>query len=310
MKLKAGDKKIRVLLIEDDPSYAKLVTSYLLKNEFVQFDIEQASSLKEFKEKLAGVKPEIILSDLGLPESSGLQTFRKVIALAGDIPVVVLTGVDDAQTGIDAVGLGAQDYLFKTSAKGDLIAHSLMHAIERNRLRVELKIASEKLEKLAVTDPLTGLLNRRGFEQVLVRETAFKKRYGSDFYIVMIDLDDFKNINERFGHSAGDLTLQEISNHIKATIRPTDYAARIGGDEFLVLLVQAKSESVIKIAERLCKTIGECAVKIAGQDPVRVTASAGLIELQEGEAHLDQIINKAGSLLKQSKISGKNRISA
>lgn len=306
----AENYKISVMLIEDDDDYANLVGLKLSKNTQVRFGVERVASLTEFERKIKLLKPDVILSDLGLPESRGLETFRRVNALAADIPIVVLTNLDDGKAGVEAVGLGAQDYLVKTAVTGDLIAHSLLHAIERNRLRLELKQANEKLALLAVTDPLTGLLNRRGFEQVLARELAFKKRYGADFYIVMIDLDDFKSINERFGHSAGDLVLQQIAAHMKSAIRPTDYAARIGGDEFLVLLVQAQSTSVLKIADRLRQAIGKCAVPVPGQKSIYATASAGLIDLSDSDISLDQIIQKAGSLLKQSKVSGKNRISA
>jgi len=303
--------KIRVLLVEDDADYSNLVTMKLTHSDLGDFSVQTAVSMKEFKNKIDAERPDIILSDLGLPDSDGLETFRKVSALAGEIPIVVLTGSSDSAVGVEAVSLGAQDYLVKVSVRGDLLVHSILHAIERNRLTCELKRANEKLEKLADTDPLTGLLNRRGLEQVLTREFAYKKRYGTNFHMVMIDLDDFKSINERFGHSGGDSALLKVAESIKAAIRPTDYAARIGGDEFLVLLVHAENaEDVIKVADRLRLAIEQCEIAIPGYSPIHVTASAGLIDLGDDELHLDVIIRKAGSLLKQSKIEGKNRTSA
>lgn len=189
------------------------------------------------------------------------------------------------------------------------VLQTMARTRDLERLTNELTIASEKLTMLAVTDPLTGLLNRRGFEQTLERELAFKRRYGTDFYIVMMDIDDFKSINERFGHTVGDLALQQIAAKMKAAIRPTDYAARIGGDEFLVLLVQPKNESVLKVAERIRHAVAECEVPVPGREPIHATASAGLIDLTDGDTRLDSIIQKADALLKQSKRSGKNRIS-
>jgi PleD family two-component response regulator len=155
---------VSVLLVEDDESYAKLVEVKLAKSELAFFQLQHAVSLKDFQSKLQRSKPDVILSDLGLPESTGLDTFRKVIRWAKNIPVVVLTGHEDARAGLSAVGLGAQEYLSKTAAAADFIAQCLLHAIERNRLRVELKQTNEKLSRPAVTDPLTGLLNRRGLE--------------------------------------------------------------------------------------------------------------------------------------------------
>lgn len=301
---------IHVLLLEDDPDYVKLVRLKLERAGFVKFKIDSAESLEEFQEKLAHLAPDVIVSDLGLPESIGLETFKKVQAIAQDLPIIVLTGLDDGEAGIEAVQLGAQDYLVKNEMAGDLIAHSIVHAIERNRLRLELKEANERLALQAVTDPLTSLLNRRGFEQVFVRETAYKKRYGTEFFLVMIDLDDFKSINERFGHSAGDLALQQIASRIKSAIRPTDYAARIGGDEFLVLLVQTQNESALKVAERLRQAIGDAAISVQGQGEVHVTASAGLIDLGDDDIQLDKIIQRADRLLRKSKSTGKNRVSS
>jgi len=299
--------EVKVLLIEDDRDYAELVVLKLSNSDFAPFQVECVGSLAEFKQKIRQSKPDIILSDLGLSDSIGLETFKQVLATAGDIPIVVLTGDSDAQAGREAVRLGAQDYLVKIAVRGELLVHGILHAIERNRLKIELKQANERLAVLSMTDPLTGLLNRRGLEQALAREASFKKRYGANFYVVMVDLDDFKSINEGFGHAIGDLALQHVADCIKAKIRPTDYAARIGGDEFLVLLVQARQDGVVKVADRIRKAIGKQWIPVGGHKPIHTTASAGLVDLNDDDIRLDHIIQKAGVLLKQSKVSGKNR---
>jgi diguanylate cyclase (GGDEF)-like protein len=124
----------------------------------------------------------------------------------------------------------------------------------------------EKLEALAVTDPLTGVFNRRKFEQELEREVERSRRYKVDFCLVMVDLDNLKGINDTFGHYAGDLALQKCARLLQSNVRKVDVVTRIGGDEFVLILPHTKSSGARIVAERVLEILKKAPIKVDGQD--------------------------------------------
>lgn len=176
-----------------------------------------------------------------------------------------------------------------------------------SHLYAELQTRSEVMEKHALLDPVTGLLNRRGLQAALDREIAWIRRYGSELVALLIDLDDFKRINESHGHTGGDELLRSLGARLRSALRTTDYVSRVGGDEFVVLLPQIRPAEAAVVAEKLLLAISE-KVPIAGSlESVRVTASLGGILIDESARTVDDVLAKGYLLLRQGKDGGKNR---
>lgn len=172
----------------------------------------------------------------------------------------------------------------------------------------ELEQSSTRLEELVKTDPLTGLLNRRGLDSVLGREIALAKRNKTDVIAILIDLDDFKSINDQHGHAAGDLVLKAVANVLQETLRTSDWLGRIGGDEFLVFLPSTELDNGAMIAERIRSSVAKMPIKKNGII-LKTTTSIGVARLPYDVQTLEQVLELTKSGLKSSKRKGKNVVS-
>ena len=304
----------RILMIEDDELDAELLIEILADEKSINTQVDVASRLSDALRRLDESAYDVILSDLNLPDSRGLDTFNAVNNHAKDLPILVMSGLDDENTALEAVRAGAQDYLVKGRVSGALLAKTILYSIERNRSRMELKAvndqlqsANQRLERMAHNDSLTDLLNRRGLQDVLVHETARAQRNGTNTVVLLIDLDDFKRINDTIGHSAGDAVLKEVAARMKRPLRATDYAARVGGDEFLILLPDTMAAEGMKIAEIVRAAI--CDRTIDAGQPVTATASVGMICVPRKARTIDDLLAETHHVLYRSKRRGKNRVS-
>ncbi len=178
---------------------------------------------------------------------------------------------------------------------------------ENAALALQLKTANEELDRLATLDSLTDLLNRRGLTRELDAELHRAARTGTQIGVLFADFDDFKSMNERFGHSGGDVALKEVGRRMKASLRSTDHLARIGGDEFLALLPAVERETLELVARRLHTSACGQAVRIRDEE-VTVTISAAAALLPADVTSIDAILGLTRNAQKHSKESGKNRI--
>jgi diguanylate cyclase (GGDEF)-like protein len=306
---------LKVLLVEGDHGEAFRLRKLLAPNgaERTGFEVEWLSELEEVWKRLGEGGIDAVLVDADLKTHSGSRAIAQACARFPQIPVVALASVScDAVS--DVCG-GAEDWISRDQATGTLVARTLRHAVERHRLRTELdetaeklRRATEKLEELVTIDPLTGLLNRRGLGLVLAQEIAALKRDGSELYALVLDLDDFRKVNDAYGHAVGDVVLKEIGHRIKSSLRKTDHAARLGADEFMVLLPQSKCVEAVHAAERLRVGITASPVVIAKEE-TRLTASVGLAAVPDNTLALDEVVTAAEALMSQSKRRGKNQVS-
>lgn len=235
---------LRVLLVEDNPGDARLLREYLSVSDTVRFEIETVSRLSEAMDATRARDFDIVLLDLSLPDGSGLDTYATLAREAPDLPIVVLTGLDDDALALRAVQAGAQDYLIKGQANESTLARSLLYAVERHRVQSQLKT-------LSIQDALTGLYNRRGFLSMAdqhLKAAARENRAAALFYA---DLDGMKQINDRFGHHEGDWALIKAADILRATFRDSDIIARLGGDEFTVLAWMRSDEDIEGVSQRL-----------------------------------------------------------
>lgn len=181
-------------------------------------------------------------------------------------------------------------------------------AAEQVRINRELDRVNSALKHLASIDPLTGLLNRRGLEQRLLVVAAKENRLGSEAFALMVDLDDFKLINDEFGYVVGDMVLKEVGQRIKNFLRISDDVARIGGDEFVVLLAGVREAEAIAVAEKIRFQIAQLAIGQSAGHPIRITASIGVVPIDGGPVTSDAIIENASLTLLKGKRRGKNRV--
>jgi two-component system, cell cycle response regulator len=250
-RMPSSSPTVRLLLIEDSPSDAGLLRAALTRGHGGRFDLLHVERLGDGLDHLAEEQVDVALVDLSLPDSHGLESFRAVHDRAPDVPVIVLSGTDDDELAVRAVNEGAQDYLPKRSLEEpELLARSIRYAIERHRLISELR-------RLALVDQLTGLSNRRGFVALGEHLASVAGRTGQTVTVVYVDVDNMKQINDTFGHAEGDRALDGVAQLLRATFRAADVVARIGGDEFCVLLLHdhARDERPVhRLEEALART--------------------------------------------------------
>jgi diguanylate cyclase (GGDEF)-like protein len=309
-------RAIDVLLIEDDPGDADYLKEILSEETSPPFHVETAERLGPGLARISDTSPDVVLLDLTLPDSHGLETFARLRESAPGVPVVILSGLESEAFAYQAVGNGAQDYLVKDRLDRGHLVRTIRYAIERDRINKELDVlASElkstnaRLEKLALLDPLTELLNRRGLQEALNREMQRARRQETDLLVLLVDLDNFKRINDRLGHAVGDVVLKEIARKLTGSLRATDYVARIGGDEFMILLPQTRPPEGLRVAENVRLSVSATTVTLSSGDTVNVTASIGVLTASPETPWIDELLARIHLLLARSKNQGRNRVS-
>ncbi|MEJ2262235.1 MAG: GGDEF domain-containing response regulator [Anaerolineales bacterium] len=289
---KAMQSPIKVLVVEDDPEFASMLRALLTEANLGQFEPVLVETLEETIIKLRKNNFDVILLDLFLPDCQGQQTFRKIIELAPEIPIVVVTGMDDKSLAIQSVREGAQDYLVKGDLDVNQLVRSLLYAIERHRSR-------RMLQDLSFSDELTGLLNRRGFLSLAPKHVKIAQRANWELLVFFIDLDELKKINDNFGHPEGDQALRTVANILRDTFRTSDVLARIGGDEFIALAINASNASIDNITSRLHENIDQ---HNQNGKRYRISISYGVARFApEEQPSLEEMIVQADQALYENK---------
>ena len=312
-------KDVQILFIEDNLEDVSRVREILSqKNEILpRFKLVNSTKLEEGINRLSQKDIDIVLLDLTLPDGNGRGNLIRLNSESHqDVPIVVLTSANEASRGLDVVSLGAQDYLVKGQINHDLLTRTLLHAMERHKIQQdhrllarELRRANARLEKLVYSDPLSGLMNRRGLQEVLSRELERSCRGQEGLLALILDLDNFKYINDTLGYGVGDILLKEISKTIIQAIRYTDYVARIGGDEFLILMPDTRLAEGAWLAEKVRRAIEQMTIPVSMGTRFRPTASFGLLRVSPYILSIEELFAQSHHILKQSKLMGKNRVS-
>src|SRR5512132_3068200 len=231
------------------------------------FELHCTERLSHGLDFLEHRRPGLVLLDLSLPDSLGIETFAKVFAHSPAVPIIVLTGTDDHIVALKAVQGGAQDYLVKGKLDRELLMRSMQYSIERKRYQVQI-------EHQANYDALTGLPNRALLHDRL-RQAVFAQRNVRAIAVVFIDLDHFKFVNDSLGHSVGDQLLKNMAERLHSVLRDGDTVARLGGDEFVLILNdQNNEELVFRAMQRVTAAVNRPMV-IEGKE-LYVTCSAGI----------------------------------
>lgn len=236
---------IHLLLVEDNPGDVRLVNEMLAEDRRQRFVLHVADRLESALGVLREQDITVILLDLQLPDESGLDTLLKIHSSAPEIPVVVLSSIGDEALAISAVQHGAQDFLVKNHISAHLLIRALHYAIERKRLE-------DRLHYFAHHDSLTGLANRKHLYDRLKNAMAWSRRNESQIALLLMDLNGFKPINDIFGHHVGDQLLCQVAERLRECVRETDFIARMGGDEFVLILHDIRGvDDVMAVTQKI-----------------------------------------------------------
>ncbi len=307
---------LRLLVVEDDAQDRALLMTLTRPRagEWQRSNLTFAGTLAEAQQLLTTQTFDVALVDLALPDSFGLETLERLLSSNRDVPILVLTGDDSTELAERALARGAQDYLPKGRLDRATLDRALRYAIQRQRVVTELetvssqlRTANSRLAKIALIDPLTSLLNRRGLQQALTRELHWSERDATTLSALLVDIDDFRDLNAGFGHAVGDVVLQEVARQLREGVRPEDYVGRIGGDQFLVLFTPESEAEGRSIAEQLRFAMQGSHITSGGKS-VQVTASIALIQIPEELSSIDSLLGYCNRILGSAKAGGKNRI--
>jgi len=305
----------KLLLVEDSESQGNHIKSLLERLGYqvawVQTGIDALRVVREDP-------PDLVVLDVVMRDMDGLAVCRwlKMSPDTRDIPVLMLTVKGELHQRVEGLNIGANDYLPKPFADEELEARIFASlrmkasAIELRKRNTELESMLHHVEALAITDPLTGLFNRRRFADVLRHEFAMTRRYGSTLSCVLIDIDHFKSINDRFGHNVGDQVLRALAERFSQNLREVDLAARYGGEEFAILLPQTPKVGAIVVAERIANRVRGEGYGMEGAN-FSVTVSIGVACTSDIDSeNPDDLVRAADTALYLAKGRGRDRVVA
>ncbi len=302
----------KILVVDDSRAQLDWLVQVLEKEGYV---VQTSLDGRDAIRKVRTDPPDLVLLDVVLPDMSGLEVLRiiKPVDEQQFLPVIIQSSKSDIESKVEGLRIGAHDFIVKPFAEQEIVARCAT-MLRIKHLQEGLREAQKKLEEQSVTDGLTGLKNRRFFDERLHEEFRRAQRYGDTLSLIMIDLDHFKNVNDRHGHPAGDVVLREAAMLIRASIRDPDICARYGGEEFAVILPKTHMSGALAVAERIWREMGtkEYAVAANGvPEPkkVHVTASIGIAfypskDISSGEL----LLRFADQALYNAKRGGRNSI--
>ena len=295
--------KETILIIEDEEDILALLSS-LLENE--GYKIITACNGREGLEKFQELNPDLILTDVKMPVMDGIEVLREVKTKESDTEVIILTGHSDEATAIDCLRLGAYDYFCKPLEDIDVLLTAVERVLEKRDLELKNRALIQQLEEMAIKDSLTGLYNYRYLQKCLDEEVERSRRYGHRFFILMIDVDHFKDLNDAHGHLFGDHVLKKIGELISQELRFSDRLFRYGGEEFLVIMNEISKDDVPNAISRLMATIRNHTFTHEDQK-AKITVSMGGAFFPEDADSKVNLIKKADQALYRAKEAGRDR---
>jgi len=295
------DKSPLVLIVDDVAKNLQILGTILSKKNY---RIAAANNGEKAIIIANSSLPDLILLDIMMPGINGYETCTRLKKnpRTRDIPIIFLTAKNELADIVRGFEAGAVDYVTKPFNSVELLVRTKTH-LELKMSRDMLKIRNEQLERLAITDSMTGLYNHRYIIDSLSIRTAEAKRYKQSLSVAMLDIDYFKKVNDNFGHFFGDFVLVRISAIIEDTIRKTDIAGRYGGEEYLIIFTNTDKKNAFNTLERIRRSIEK---ENWGKESLIVTISGGVCEF-EGQDYL-KLIMTADELLYKAKENGRNRI--
>jgi two-component system, cell cycle response regulator len=297
---------LKILVVDDSAIYRRLVElSFAKSPHTILFAKDGREALRLFAEQ----KPALVITDWTMPDISGIELCQRI---RSDFPhlypyVILLTGNSDKEEVIEGLAAGADDYLTKPFHPGELQARVNV-GLRIVDLHRQIHAKNRQLEQLALADHLTGLPNRRAIEMWVAPQLAAAVRHSFAIWVVMVDLDHFKKVNDMFGHDVGDSVLRSFAEVLKSNTRESNICGRMGGEEFLVIITHVEKEAVRIAIERI-RTQFEEKIFTVGGTTFGVTASFGIADLHGTDSpNLADLVRRADLALYSAKENGRNRI--
>jgi two-component system cell cycle response regulator len=297
---------IQILVVDDSPVSRKVLEHALSDEPYTLLFAKSGEEALRFFQKH---RPAVVITDWMLPDSSGPELCQRIRSDAQHsyTYIILLTSMTEKDSVVKGLAAGADDYLTKPFDSSELLARigvgGRIIALHR-----EIEEKNRLLEEAARTDHLTGLANRRAIEEWANRQLRGAARHGYPFWVVIMDLDSFKSVNDNYGHDAGDAVLQKFAEILRQNTRASDLSGRLGGDEFLLILTHVGRENIELTLDRLRQQFGSQIFTFNGQK-VKVTASFGITGFQGKEApEIGALVRQADKALYAAKRGGRNQV--
>lgn len=297
----------RILVVDDNQDNVEIISTRL---RFRGYEVEEAADGAAALASVDRRPPDLILLDVMLPDIDGYEISRRIKGNTAMpfIPIILVTARDSTQDKVAGLDAGADDYLTKPINFPELEAR-VRSMLRIKRLQDELEEKNRELERLSISDGLTGLFNHRHIYGLLHDEFERAKRSHDSLALAMIDFDHFKNVNDSYGHLAGDRVLVQLADLLRLTTREIDRIGRYGGEEFMVILPSTDIEEAAVFVERLRREVAGHPFLVGRADPIQMTVSAGvacfphvLVSTQES------LVRLADEALYAAKAAGRNRV--
>ncbi|WP_462323884.1 GGDEF domain-containing response regulator [Desulfoplanes sp.] len=325
-----------VLIIDDEPLILETLGDYMGERGF---KVLLGHGGQQGLDLFASNRPDLVLVDLRMPEVDGLEVMEQITRRSPETPVIVVSGTGVLQDAIDALRTGAWDFVTKPLTNFAVLDHAVNMAMERGRLicenaryqkhleeevrartadlereiaerkhiEEELRESERKFRDLSIKDGLTGLYNARYFFSQIESELERCNRYGHALSLILMDIDDFKQYNDTYGHLSGDQVLVCLAKVILKMVRKNDIAFRYGGEEFVILLPETEAREAVAVADRIRDGFARKDQCAGSREHVYKTISVGVAEYDPGETS-SRLIGRADRNMYVAKAQGKNRI--
>ncbi len=287
-----------ILIVDDDPETRSMLGKRLTARGFTIREAEDGVAALAL---LAKERVDLMLLDVIMPNMGGFELMMNLRRSRNraDLPVIMTTARGRREDVVQALRCGANDYVTKPIDFPILLA--------RIQSQMAAKHAQDELRRMATTDALTGVSNRRYFFEVATAEIERSRRYKRPLSLAMLDVDFFKKVNDTYGHDAGDLVLKEVVTSLRKTLRDSDFIARFGGEEFVILAPETTFEQMIVTGERMRAALEATEVKTHTLT-IRFTASFGVTQVLAGIEPVDAALKRADEGLYAAKKNGRNRV--
>jgi two-component system, cell cycle response regulator len=296
-----------ILVVDDNPDNLEIISTRL---RFRGYEVLTAERGEEAITRVHEDAPDLILLDIMMPDMDGYEVARRIRAERDlpYIPIIVVTARDSTEDKVTGLDAGADDYLTKPINFPELEAR-VRSMLRIKRLQDQLEATNRELEQLSISDGLTGLFNHRHLHEILADEYERSRRTEEPMSVVMLDLDRFKEVNDTYGHQAGDRVLEELAAILRECAREIDKLGRYGGEEFMAILPDSDPEEGAVFAERVRELVENQQFDIQADEPLRMTISAGVASYPAHDADSPRrLVHQADLALYSAKHSGRNQV--
>jgi two-component system, cell cycle response regulator len=300
------DQPVSILSIEDRDNDFAMIKQAMLDHPGLK--LTRVKRIDEALDSLEKGRFDLIFIEYRLPDGNGLEFLEAINNKGMETPVVVITGQGDELIASRIIQAGASDYLPKAKVSHKALLRIISNALEKASLRREMRMAQEKLTEMSIRDELTGMYNRRYFQDALEREISGAQRYRHSLALCIIDLDHFKLVNDSYGHLCGDLVLQEFGKLLGDSIRKYDVACRYGGEEFAVILPDTSLDKALALCEQFRERVANH-IFAYNDVTLQITASVGVTARPaKSETAGKQLVELADKALYRAKSQGRNKV--